>query len=107
MQSDISTLPRRRSSEWAFVAVCAVVVAAAGALRVAAGRDAFWVDEIMSWRFARAMPHALAVFYGIRSDNNHHLNTLWMYLIGDRWNWFWYRVPAIVLGTAAVGMAGV
>src|SRR3989442_8425256 len=89
---------------WLFL--IGAIVIGAYALRLFAARDEFWVDEIISWRFARS-PQAsvLGILFGIHSDNNHHLNTLWMYLIGDRWQWMWYRVPAVLFGAGAVALA--
>lgn len=76
-------------------------------LRLAAARDDFWFDEIWSYFIAKALPGWLSIVTGVHHDNNHYLNTLFLYLLGEQTNWFLYRVPAIVAGTAAVVLAGV
>ena len=48
----------------------------------------------------------MAVFTSIHHDNNHYLSTLWMFLLPGRGNWWGYRVPSIVSGTATVIVAG-
>src|SRR4051812_39659547 len=92
--------PRRTT----FASVVAMLVLVALALRVAGSLDAFWIDEIMSWRFARGASSVLDLFTRVHSDNNHHLNTIWMYLIRERWRWQVYRIPAVVSGTASVAL---
>lgn len=96
--------PPRRRLVWLIVAA---ITLAAGGLRLAAARDAFWIDEIASWRFARLAPSAPQIFYGLHSDNNHHLNTLALYLLGDRRDWTIYRLPPVLFGTASVWLAAV
>src|SRR5205085_12217207 len=38
------------------------------------------------------------------SDNNHPLNTIWLYLVGERRHWEVYRIPAMLSGTVAVAV---
>ena len=41
-----------------------------------------------------------------RTDNNHLLNTLWIYAVGDRPTWFAYRLFSILTGSAAIAATG-
>lgn len=56
-----------------------------------------WLDEIWSLQIADSLRHPLAVIaYPI--DNNHPLNTLWMYLLGTQAPGWLYRLPAFLCG---------
>src|SRR5258707_11952356 len=82
-----------------------LLVAAAGLLRLAAARDDLWLDEIWSLSLAARVHRALDVFTSLHHDNNHYLVTLWMFLLGDNAAGFWYRLPSVLAGTAAVALA--
>jgi len=64
----------------------------------------FWLDEIWSYDLARRARSAADIFFSpdLKHDNNHHLNTLWLYVLGDQNHWMVYRVPALVAGLLAV-----
>ena len=49
----------------------------------------------------------LDIFYSpdLKLDNNHQLNTLWLYVLGDQHHWVVYRIPALVAGLLAVAVA--
>lgn len=84
------------------------VLAALGvgfALRLPGLWTDFWLDEIWTWHLARGLHSALDVFTGIHHSNNHHLNTLLFYWIGEPAHWAVYRVPALLLGTASIALA--
>jgi hypothetical protein len=93
----------RQCAGWT-IAIAGIVTVAA-ALRLAASRGDFWIDEIFSWEIARRVGSVLAIFTRVHSDNNHHLNTLWMYLAGDHRQI--YRAPAILCGTISVALLAV
>jgi hypothetical protein len=63
---------------------------------------AFWFDEIWSWQISRVVRYPWEILTNplAQSDNNHPLNTLWMYLIGDTGNWWLYRLLSLVTGCA-------
>ncbi|MBI3829601.1 MAG: hypothetical protein HY291_08795 [Planctomycetes bacterium] len=88
-----------------FYAAAALLLLAALALRALAARRDFWCDEL--WSLAAAL-HAKSCgeLFANHSDNNHLLNSLWMYALGDHTEWFAYRVPAILGGALSVAMAG-
>ena len=75
------------------------------ALRVVGLSSDFWLDEIWTWRIATRVDSVLDVFTRIHHSNNHHLNTLTFYWIGDTPDWWLYRLPALGLGSASVALA--
>jgi hypothetical protein len=85
-----------------------VLVALALAVRCRAILTEFWLDEIWSYEeFARRAHSVLDIFLNpaFRHDNNQHLNTVFLYLMGDRTWWPIYRMPALFAGLAAVAVA--
>lgn len=93
------------SRAWPLWVVGLLIVAALPRL-IAIGDD-FWLDEIWSLRFAGVMQSPLDVLFRaeLQHDNNHPLNTLWLYALGESDGWIAYRVPALVAGLAAVALA--
>lgn len=74
------------------------------ALRVALGFESFWFDEAWSYALARQAGGILDIFE-IRHDNNHLLNTLYLYAVRDAvgsGHWILYRVPALLAGCASI-----
>ena len=53
-------------------------------LIVAAARGDLWLDEIWSLLFVRASRSVTDLFARFRHDNNHLLNTLFLYYLGER-----------------------
>lgn len=83
-----------------------LVLAFALLLRTLASQDAFWLDEIWSYYLSRLVENPLDILTEIRIDNNHPLNTLFMYLMDDQSNWTVYRLPALIAGVATVALLG-
>ena len=61
----------------------AAVALAAAAMRVRGLFSDLWLDEIWSLDGAFAARHWWDVFLRFNLDNNHHLNTLYLFMIGD------------------------
>ena len=80
-------------------------VTAGAVLRVWAAFDDFWLDEIMSLGLAQSISHPWEIFT-LHHDNNHILNTLYLFLIGKQQNWVWYRILSVVTGTASIAIIG-
>src|SRR5262245_32744879 len=88
--------------------VFASLVLAAAALRVRALYTDFWLDEIFSLDgLARHATSVWDIFFStaLKHDNNHHLNTLVLYVLRDRDSWVTMRVPAFVAGLIVVALA--
>jgi hypothetical protein len=85
--------------------LCVAAVVAGAAVRWPPCFNDFWLDEIWTWSIARNLDSASQVFTSVHNSNNHHLNTLLSYWIGDRASWAAYRVPSYVAGVATVALA--
>jgi hypothetical protein len=96
--------PARADSFW--VPACGLVVLAI-VLRARAMFTDFWLDEIWSYDLARRARSVADVFLSpdLKLDNNHQLNTLWIYVLGDERHWVIYRLPAFLAGLLAVVVA--
>ena len=68
-------------------------------------RDGLWLDEIFSLRVARAVGSWWDVFTGVHSDNNHYLNTLWMYWVKGSEDAGVLRGFSVVCGVLAIPAA--
>lgn len=82
-----------------------VAVVAGLGLRYAAARAALWVDELWSLDLVSHVTSPDQVFWAISHDNNHFLNSLWMYFAGQQAAPLVYRLPSIVFSTAAILVA--
>ena len=89
---------------WTLLTLLAGVTAGA-VLRVWAAFGDFWLDEIMSLGLAQSISHPWEILT-LHHDNNHILNTLYLFLIGKQQNWVWYRTLSVVTGTASVAIIG-
>ena len=72
------------------------------ALRAAAATGDLGLDEIWSLRLVGRVPSFGGVFWGISHDNNHFLNSAWLFLLGQNAPVWAYRLPALVMGTLTV-----
>jgi 4-amino-4-deoxy-L-arabinose transferase-like glycosyltransferase len=83
----------------------AMAVAAAGLFAVAARGD-LWLDEIWSLDFARDAHSAWDVFTHIHHDNNHPLNTLYLYWLKGNHSSIEYRLLSVLSGVGSVLLVG-
>lgn len=84
----------------------AAVVVLAAALRIAGARGDLWFDEVWSVDLIRPIETAAGIFTGINHDNNHFLNSLWMWTVGLDAPPLVLRAASIVMGLVAVVAAG-
>ncbi len=63
-----------------------------------------WIDEVWSWGLARSRASAWEALTH-SSSNNHPLNSLWIWILGDQRAAWPYRIPALAAGLAAVFVA--
>jgi len=92
--------PIRRFHLW-----LALIVALGLTLRILSGLSGLWMDEAWSAIFARAAQNPLGVFFRLNHDNNHHLNTLWLQIVGMSAPPLVMRAPAIASSTIAIAVA--
>ncbi len=70
--------------------------------RILASSSELWLDELWTLYATKALGSAAEVFTKYRSSNNHHLYSLYYYLIGDEGSWFLYRLPALLAGALTI-----
>lgn len=102
-----SRVPGPQLSPRAFGGIALAILLAGAALRVAMGFESFWLDEAWSWALAREARSALDVFTSFRHDNNHPLNTLYLYAlrgVGDSLHWIVLRIPSLVAGVLSLAL---
>ena len=100
-----TTTPRTSASR-RFYWVLGALVAAFGAVRFAALRNDLWLDEVWSLRLVQQMHSAGEILTKLWHDNNHPLNSLWLYFIGPGAADWKYRLLSWVAGTLSVLLAG-
>ena len=76
------------------------------ALRFFGAQGDLWLDEIWTLNIVSNMEHAYLIFWGPYHDNNHFLNTYYIYLVGAQSSPSVLRGLAIVTGIASVVVAG-
>ncbi|WP_380779232.1 hypothetical protein [Sphingomonas sp. R86520] len=97
---DRPALPNLRTNS-----VLAAIVVMALALRVLSAGGGLWVDEAWSAEMLRHVRSPLDIVLAINHDNNHHLNGLWMWLVGYGAPPLALRAFSIATGTATVVVA--
>ncbi len=80
------------------------VIISSGLITASATGD-LWLDEIWSLNFALNIASAEDIIK-IHHDNNHLLNTLYLYIIGNQKNWILYRGLSILTGIASIFLLG-
>ncbi len=74
-------------------------------LRVAASSGDFSMDEIWSWHLVNRVHHPLHIITRLPHDNNHILNSLFMYSMGGQAFWQVYRIPSVIAGVMSLILA--
>jgi hypothetical protein len=87
---------------WMLIALC---MGLGLVLRVVSARGGIWLDEAYSATFAHTAQTPFGVMFRINHDNNHHLNTLWLQLVGLGAPPLAMRALSIACGTAMIGVA--
>ncbi len=82
-----------------------IVLATAFTVRIVCARGELWLDEIWSLHLIDQIRSG-EVLPSIATDNNHYLNTFYLWLVGPDQPPLVIRAFSILLGTAGVGMAG-
>ncbi len=75
-------------------------------LRLRGAQGDLWLDEIWSLKLIELMRDGRFLIEGLAVDNNHYLNTLYLFLVGPDASPLAYRGLAILLGIATVPAAG-
>jgi hypothetical protein len=97
---------RRHSTAWLLTGAVTLVMAIGGVLRLAGTRGDLWLDEIWTLVLLQPIGWVGEIFWGINNDNNHFLNSVYLYAVGPDAPAMVQRGFSVVLGTAAIAAAG-
>ena len=92
------------SFRWGVIVIGAIVAFAL--VRLAGMFGDLWLDEIWSVRMVEQIKSPWEILTVLRHDNNHPLNSLWLYLLGPGAADWSYRLLSWLAGSASVGLAG-
>ncbi len=76
------------------------------ALLLASARGDLWFDEIWSLSFVQSATSWWDVFTRLHHDNNHPLNSLFLYFFGLHQPFWVYRLPAVLAGIGSILLLG-
>lgn len=76
------------------------------ALIIICARGDLWFDEIWSIKAAESAGSVTEIFTRFKHDNNHPINTFYMYLVGKSGHSFTYRLLAVASGIGSLALAG-
>jgi uncharacterized membrane protein len=79
-----------------------VLIAIAAILRIPLLTDDLWFDEILSFNLSKTLGSFWGIFRDTKVDNNHILNTTWLYLVGSSDSWLLYRFASLISGLISV-----
>ncbi len=73
---------------------------------ILAANGELWLDEIWTLYSIKSFSSSLNILTDFRHDNNHLLNTLYLYIIGDQHNFIIYRLFSIISGIGSIFLIG-
>jgi hypothetical protein len=77
------------------------------AVRVLAAHNDLWFDEVWTLQLLREHVHSFGdVFTNVKHSNNHHLCSLWMWLVGQNASPLVYRLPSVLASIGTIVVAG-
>lgn len=102
----IAAQPASRQSSFSSLGIAATaMLVAALALRILAARGTLWLDELWSLMLIDEAKARHDLFWILSADNNHSLNTLYLYLVGADAPVLLQRALSIALGSVTVLIA--
>jgi hypothetical protein len=98
----------QRSPLHALMLWIAVGSFAVGAVvRLFAAHNDLWFDEVWTLQLLRERVHSFGdVFTNLKHSNNHHLCSLWMWLVGQNASALVYRLPSVLASIGTIVLAG-
>lgn len=89
-----------------FLTILSVIVLVGFVLRLAGTLNDLFIDEVWSVYLTGRVGSIGDIFFRLKHDNNHWLNSAWLYLNAGTTSPTLLRLPAVILGTAAVALTG-
>src|SRR5690242_10327629 len=85
--------------------ILAAILSAAAVLRAIGMSTELWLDEVWSVRNVRSLQRWTDVLVRLRTDNNHHLNSLWLYAVRAYNSVVLFRALSFLCGVTTVAFA--
>ncbi len=85
--------------------ILAAILSAAAVLRTIGISTEMWLDEVWSVRNVRSLQRWTDVLVRLRTDNNHHLNSLWLYAVRAYNSVVLFRALSFLCGVTTVAFA--
>ncbi len=82
--------------------IAAAIILAATVVLALAATGELWLDEILSLQWAKEAASPLDLLRIYRHDNNHPINTLWLFLLGPERMPLTYRTLAVFSGSLSL-----
>jgi len=106
-RSQATRVSTRQSRTSAATVFAALILLLAGAILILFGaRGDLWLDEIWSLDLLRPVKSLGEIIWGINHDNNHVLNSMYLYLLGPDASPVALRGMSIAFGVATIAAAG-
>jgi hypothetical protein len=91
----------------AMLAIAVASFAVGTVVRVFAAQNDLWFDEVWTLELLRERVHSFGdVFTNVKHSNNHHLVSLWMWLVGQNASAMVYRLPSVLASIGTIVLAG-
>jgi hypothetical protein len=101
IEPEITSPITERTALW----IVALLTSVGFALRYFGCLNDLWLDELISIHTAHSLHSWTQVFTSVHMDNNHYLNTLYLYLVGPQPYWPIYRFLSLFFGTLTIWAA--
>ncbi len=85
----------RHQFPWGLLVVCGALLAGVS-LRCSASTGELWLDELWSLLKVSQLPNPVGILTTVKHDNNHILNSLWMWVCGPGHGAILYRLPSLI-----------
>jgi hypothetical protein len=95
-------MPSARTCSFLPFLLLASVLVLAAIVRMIATHNDLWLDELISLRTAHAVKTPWQIFTAVHNDNNHYLNTLYLYLVRKQNYGPVYRYLSVLWGVTLV-----
>jgi len=79
-----------------------ILIVMAAVLRIIATRNDLWLDELISLKIAQAVKTPWQIFTAVHSDNNHYVNTIFLYFMKRQADGAADRYLSVLWGIALV-----